>query len=408
MLRSHARSLGLLLSLPVLGLAWAGQPPTEAKPTPFTTQVIANFNTWDADGDGVLEPAELDTLVVDTHLTGAPAAAAGALKGAQRNAKIQLPPVTLDMLHAYERAVAAKEKPAFNFDRPYTRALRRISSPKRDLLNGEVPTLESCHQGPLGDCYFVAVVGAAVVRDADSVRRMINPCGEGSFSVVFGNGKEVKVEPLTDAELALTSSAGAGGLWLSILEKAYGSIRTESLPEDKQSESATDAIAHGGSSVSTIRLLTGHTTDRIGFRPRTPRPTTGAPATKPGSAVPAAPVSLDPALIEKHLAEALPKVRTHLVESLGDRRLVAAGTPKDGKMPPGVNGNHAYAVLGYDPDHDTVDLWNPHGNTFRPKGTPGLENGYPTAGGRFTMPLEELGRVFNGIVFETGTPLPAK
>lgn len=413
MLRPHTRTLGLLLVLSASVAARAGQPPVETTPTPFTTQVVANFDAWDTDDDGVLGAAELDVLVVNAGLTGAPAAAAGALKGAQRNHKVLLPPVTLEFLRTYERAVAAKQKPAFNFDRTYARALRRISSPKRDLLNGEQPTLESCRQGPLGDCYFIAVVGAAVARDPDSVRRMISPGAEGSYSVAFADGRQATVEPLTDAELALTSSAGPGGLWLSILEKAYGSIRTESLPEEKQSGSATDAIARGGSLVATIRLMTGNTTDRIMLRPRLPRPTaadsTGsedAPPTR--TPQPETAVSLNPALIEEHLAKALPRVRDHLVESLRDRRLVAAGTPKDVNMPPGVNPSHAYAILGYNPDMDTIDLWNPHGNTFKPRGKPGLESGYPTVGGRFTMPLEDFGRVFHGITFETGTPLPTR
>ncbi len=413
----HKVLLSTLVLFPVLAIARQVEPPVAAKPTPFTTEVLANFNAWDKDSDGVLEPAELDSLVVDSHLTGKPAAAAGVLKAAQRNTKITLPPITVDYLHQYELAVAQKQKPTVNFDRPFTRAVKRISTPAREVLIGEQPTLETCHQGPLGDCYFISVVGAAVVRDPASVMRMISSTPDGSYLVTFGDGRSATVPPLTDAEMALTSSAGQNGLWLPILEKAFGSLRTEALPEEKQSESATDAIAHGGSAAATIRLLTGHTTDRITFRPRSvrapaktdttaPAPAkTDAPPAKPGATTPP---PVDPALLDKHLEETLPKVREHLTASLRDRRLVAAGTPKDGTMPPGVNPSHAYAVLEYNADADTVHLWNPHGNTFKPKGEPGLQHGYPTTGGHFWMPLNDFGHVFNGISFETEKPLEKK
>ncbi len=70
-------------------------------------------------------------------------------------------------------------------------------------------------------------------------------------------------------------------------------------------------------------------------------------------------------------------------------------------MVPGLHGKHAYAVTGYDHKADRIALWNPHGQTFTPKGTPGLENGYPTRDGRFAMPLTDFMQVFAGLAFET-------
>lgn len=405
--RSAAWTLGLIL--PALAIGRPYDPPQPPAPTAFTSEVLTNFAAWDRDSDGVLEPAELDKLVIDHALVGKPAAAAGVLKAAQRSTKTVLPPVTLDYLHEYERNVAEKKKVSPNFDRSFTRAVKRLSTGPRDLLRGERPTLDSCHQGPLGDCYFVSVVGAAVARDPVSVLALIGSAADGSYVVTFGDGKSATVEPLTDVEIALTSTTGENGMWLPILEKAYGKIRTDTLPEEKQSESTTDAIARGGSPATTIRLITGHATDRIGLRPRAP--TTKPPAQPAGDAKPAkatAPPEIDPEVLSRHLASTLPKVREHLARSLADRRLVAAGTPKEGKMPPGVNANHAYAVLGFDATKDTIALWNPHGNTFTPKGEPGLEHGYPTRAGRFEMPLEDFGRVFNGISFETDRPLETK
>lgn len=398
--RAIRPALLLALALPLAAFRPADPP---VKPTPFTAEVAAHFSVWDRDSDGALQPDELDALVVDPHLKGASAAAVGVLKSAQRSGKTDLPPITLDYLRTYEQTVADHKTPIPNFDRSYNRAMRRINTAKRDLLVGEQPSLDTCHQGPLGDCYFISVVGAAVARDAASVRDMISAAHDGSFDVAFPDGRRAKVAPLTDAELALTSTSGNEGLWLPVLEKAYGSLRNDSLPEDKQSESATDAIAKGGSTTTTIRLMTGHAVTRLALRPRSP----GAPKAAEGAPTPPPPPEPDPETVAKRVDAALPKLRERLAVSMKDHRLVAAGTPKEGNLPPGINPGHAYAVLGFDDSADTIHLWNPHGNTFHPKGEAGLETGYLTKAGHFTMPLADFARVFQGIAFETDKPAPA-
>ena len=71
-----------------------------------------------------------------------------------------------------------------------------------------------------------------------------------------------------------------------------------------------------------------------------------------------------------------------------------------GHKPPGIRGNHAYAILGYDVAQDAVTLWDPHGDKFTPKGEPGLEHGYARAEGRAQIPLPELVQFFGGFSFE--------
>ena len=89
-----------------------------------------------------------------------------------------------------------------------------------------------------------------------------------------------------------------------------------------------------------------------------------------------------------------------LAKAFAEKRLVTCGTGSGGKVP-NVAGNHAYAVTGYDAKTDRISLWNPHGQTFTPKGEAGLKNGYPTKGGRFSMPLPEFMQAFGGLAFET-------
>jgi tetratricopeptide (TPR) repeat protein len=67
---------------------------------------------------------------------------------------------------------------------------------------------------------------------------------------------------------------------------------------------------------------------------------------------------------------------------------------------PGLMPTHAYALLDYDSRADTVKLWNPHGNNFKPRGRPGLSNGYTTTNGVFTMPLPDLAAQFEHVTFE--------
>jgi hypothetical protein len=63
-----------------------------------------------------------------------------------------------------------------------------------------------------------------------------------------------------------------------------------------------------------------------------------------------------------------------------------------------------YTVVGDDRGTDIVEIWNPHGQMFTPKGTPGLENGYPTDHDRFKLPLADACKFYTGFTFETGTP----
>ncbi len=80
---------------------------------------------------------------------------------------------------------------------------------------------------------------------------------------------------------------------------------------------------------------------------------------------------------------------------------VRAGTLP--RIPPNISVKHAYAVLAYDATTDVVTFWNPHGQTFRPTGAPGLTHGYPTEHGRFSVPLSEVGQFFTGFTFEGPT-----
>jgi hypothetical protein len=114
---------------------------------------------------------------------------------------------------------------------------------------------------------------------------------------------------------------------------------------------------------------------------------------------------LDGEAREQRLAE----VRGRLVKSVRQGRLIVGGTaPLAGRQTvvPGLYYNHSYGVLAYDEKADTVTFWNPFGNRYTPKGPPGLQSGYVTEHGRFTMPIAEAVMWFGSFSIETDEPAP--
>lgn len=407
------------------------QTPAPQQPPTFAAVVTAHFAAWDTDHDGTLSNAEIDALCTAPDVHGEEAAAAASLKRIVRSGKFTVPPLTLPNLTAPPPRTAGKPKapepandpqhepeaapppattgpavaaapaagalPPANFPATYVRSLARIKTAKRELFLDPTPDLDKCRQGPLGDCYFVASVGAFVARDPVAITKLVTQLPDGGYVLQFGDGRMVKVPPLTDAELALSGSTGDEGLWLPVLEKGLGVLRHEENPAKYKTEAATDAIANGGSTATILKLLTGHDTERIQLK-RQPRSREKGPDGKPVMLPPVAAGSVE---------ELVGKVRPALVAAFAEKRLVTCGTGTEAQ-PPGISGKHAYAVLGFDDAASTVRLWNPHGNTFKPKGDAGLKNGYPTAAGVFTMPLAEYVQVFRGVVIEKAAKVVEK
>jgi hypothetical protein len=366
-----------------------------AAATPFQEVVKSHFDTWDADHDGTLSATEIDCLSVDHSIHGDSAAAVASLKLARRSTKVTYPPFTRDYFLSnendgddgvvagseqddHDRAERAKGRKGLA-DR-YNRALRRINGAKRDLFLDQTPDIDACHQGALGDCFLVAAIGATVHRDSNSLKEMIAPKSGGGYTVNFKYGGQVQVPPLTDAQICLTSTTGDEGLWLPVLEEAYGIMRTRNTQPKAGAEvmeEGSDAIAHGGSMRSTIKALTGNETKGVNLKSKL----------KPD---------------QSNLNDLADTFRMELKKAIDDNRLAGLGTSKD-DTPPGISGNHAYAILAFDAAKDEVKIWNPHGNSFKPKGEAGIKNGFPTSRGVFTVPLTEVVRIFRGATFETLT-----
>lgn len=356
----HRNPLALVCFLALVAKA-AGQ----TDPTPFTKTVEEHFASWTGKVDR-LTAERVNQLLRDPKIKGDQAAALAAIHLYQRShrndaGKLDHPVFTRRLMKDH------------NFEPGFERAQKRLAAP-RDVFVHDLPSLAGLKQGPLGDCFFMSPLAAAVHRDPKAVRDMIRPRRDGSYDVVFPDGERFHVPPLTDGMIAMSSSSGGDGLWSSILEEAYGLHRFRALGHRNPTELALDAIDKGGGAKYPIQVLGGHDTDQVVLYHRD---------------------GVTDARAERLARELRPILRR------ADKRLTAAYCV-GGNHPPNIVTNHVYAVLGFDAERDLVIVRNPWGHQFEPKDKPaGLKNGYSTKEGIFHVPLDDFVRIFSGVVYET-------
>lgn len=366
----------------------------KTQPISFADAVKENFSRWDSNGDGVLSKDEIVAALSNRKIRDEAAAAIVAIAKIVRTDKYNLPPLTKDYLVSSplkkqkssdtdtdsedDTSKSEKLNTPPVFQPLYLAHLKRLQSTSRDLFPQILPSMEAIHQG-LGDCPFISTVGAMVHRDPVAVKAMFSKNDNGSITVHLGNGENIKIF-VTDADIALFTSAKTNGLWLTALEKAYRKSLSKTLRPD---ETSTKTLHLDGEerpniyekfSGPTIEILAGHKTRPVkleGIRPDSPQ---------------------------------FSKLRQELIAAQRDHLLIKAGVAGGHKKVPKIAGDHAYAVLGYDKKRDLVHIWNPWGNTFIPDGSDSIQNGYTTKGGEFEIPLKDFVMVYSDVNFETKTP----
>jgi hypothetical protein len=341
--------------------------------------IQTDFPRWDDNHDGLLSPDEINALIENPQATGDEAAALVVIRKSfsqdgDENESGGLTQAQLSGL-ANEKSV----------QREFSRNKRLIGTVNRSLFIAGDPNLFTFHQGRVGDCYLLAVIGAFVNRNPQSVRAMIKPLSNNMLEVDFASGQKISVSNATDAELLQGAKIGSDhGVWLSILEKAYASIReTKRKNENSKPGAPDDAVPKdflgGGRPAPAIEQFTGHK----------------------AASVPLA----DSA--KNDLQGTTQKVHGLLIQLSSERQLMAVGTVGKDKMelPPKIPHGHVFAVLGYDSIRHMVRVFNPWGNEVTPAGTPGLANGYVTQNGMFDVPLQEFVQIFKALTYETKEPL---
>lgn len=379
--RSLCRGLSVLTAFvglfgTVVGAGNSGARASEPEPLPsFAAEVETNFKDWDLDGDGALSYEETTRLVPRPVFRDTAAAALAAIHLAQRMEPRHRAGFPREALVTATPGALERRPP---FELYFRAGLAHIRATERTLFVGDAPDLPTIRQGPLGDCYFIATLGAFVYRNRKDVDRLVERTPDGLFQIRFADREPVRVHHVTDAEIALGSFAEGQGLWLNVLEKAYGELIERSLARRGIVENALDALGDGGHPTRAIALLTGNDAGLLRFRPDDP------------FAVPN----------DFRVAGFLPLTRELLLAN-AERHLLTCCATSAADVPPGMARQHLYAILDFDPEHDIVHLWNPWGHTFEPRGAPGRAFGYAVRDGRFSVPLPDFIRIFDAVIYET-------
>ena len=363
----------------------------------FTRTVLREFDVWDLNHDGKLSPTELDQAALNPEFRGADAVALAAVHNwliSLRRAKEPAPvltktwftnvhPIPLKLKQSEPLEEKRKEHKVYfltsgSLQARFVICWRRLRKIAKDsnLYSTQVPELQGIKQGQLGDCFFLAPLGAIVNRSPDAVRKMIQADGNG-YEVQFGDGQKVQVGPLSETELLIGGSSTNEGLWVRVLENAYADRNVKN-----GQPVLTDSDMNGGLIGYAGRILTGHSFPGIRL--------VG---------------DYKKQVSDKIVDTKLKRLRSILPKVLGDHRLVLAGTSKH-EEPKSITASHAYAVIGYDRGADEIIIWDPHGFNFNPKGIQGLQNGYAMTNGIFSMPLPDFVHTFASILFESKKAIP--
>jgi len=83
---------------------------------------------------------------------------------------------------------------------------------------------DDLRQGALGDCWWLAGMGAIADQNPEIIKQMIKQNANGTYTVTFGDGEQVTVTPdlvVNSNNSPAFSNPQNGVMWPAILEKAY-------------------------------------------------------------------------------------------------------------------------------------------------------------------------------------------
>jgi Calpain family cysteine protease len=330
----------------------------------FVQAVLSNFANWDSNHDDRLDAKEMTAVVQDPKVKGEAAAAAATLKmvfdGNKKN-----PPVSRRFFESDSSNLA---KLTLGFKESESRIQAAAGKP---IFTTEGPKLSEFHQGGRGDCYLIAATGALVSNDPKRISRMFECDSEKSdYRVNFPDGFSVSTSTLTEGELGMRGSPTENGLWLRMLEKAWGvrkMLRTTGKVD--LTVDPIDVIDGPIPHDITMEAMTGHRANRYDLG---------------GSNGKITPVS---------------DLRSAIREGVLGGHLMTADVVRT--TVPGITEGHCYAVLGYDSKSDALSIWNPQAIDFTPSGPEGRDNGYKTVKGTFGVPLVDFQVIFEDIKIES-------
>lgn len=351
----------LALILPQQGDAPAPTPAEIA--ARFTKATTAGFPRWDKDADGYITLRESTRAIADKSNKGDEAAAIAALHSILHEPGLRIGAISLEQV----REPARRPVGFPDLGKQFELMAAAVKAPRGPLFGPGAPKIEGIHQGLEGDCYLIATMGAQANLHPDRLRAIFKELPEGMVEVKF-YGARIVINELTDSERALAATSGDQGTWISITEKAWGTLR---LKFRREYGNAFDQVGWGNPT-AVIQLLTGRK------------------------------AILHQIVLEDGLDDVTKRLDYSFRSAMEEKRIVCAGTDRR-PLPPGIVQTHAYAVLGYNPATRDVTLWNPWGKDFQPKGGSGLRTGYETKQGKFTLPLSDFARIFDRVMIQSAS-----
>ncbi len=346
--------------------------------------VTAFWSRWDKDGNQKLDRREIVAVLKDAATKNFEAGIAVMLYQQKYRPAGLGQPVSVPK----DELLALVKEPKFAGE--VQKARDRLARANRTLFTKEDPNLEGFHQGATGDCFLLANLALLIQQRPEQLRAMFTTLENRDIRVTLGSGQAVTVSPLTDGELLLGAAFDRNsGVWLNVFEKAYAQIWKKAKEGNVKGGLSEDEAMHsefisGGLSVPTMQTITGHKAIPDAFRF---------------------------GMEMKEQAAKLEELHALLTRLMKEKKLVLLHTRREPDKragfvkPPGWPDAHTYALFGYDAEKRTVHCFNPWGHTSKPKGEPGLVNGYETKGGQFYMPLAELMALFKSLSYETDEAL---
>lgn len=282
-------------------------------------------------------------------------------------------------------------------------------------------------QGQICDCKFLSTTAALISSEAGrrKVKTMIRQNADSTYTVRFpgvADGTVVVSQP-TRQELfysARTSDESGyyrfgGGIWLPVLEKAYGTYRNSHQPLDRalvrfvkhailegrltaESKLPSFGAAYGAFDDEACRVYTGHGMTHLstaswelgdfGF----------------GKDHLSARQVCSWFDRDRILAEIYAEQRAALTQAFNNQKIVLATTEGGTDLERwGIKSHHAYAVLNYDDDSQLLTLRDPLGSSAETEFKPGPDADFADGklDGQFQILLVDFNRIFSRLSVES-------
>ena len=336
-------------------------PPVAQK---FFAAVRANFAQWDLNHDGRLTREEIEIDMQDARIKGEAAAALAALKiGATKFDKLdETRDFSVADIDEMERTMREGRKLDANFIGYFNVGLRKLDETPRELFAQGQPHMTAMRQYFTSDCYFLSAVGAIAETNPTVLVKLITTEGAGTYVVRFPGQPAVRVSAPTDSEIAAYTAA-KDGLWLSVLQKAYATVRIRMEPKEATTRQPLDSVGFRTGSTGVMELFTGHASRAIRLGAESEKGATGP---------------------------MVAQVRTALRAAFREHRAVTAS-----------KNHHAYAITAYDAAADRVTVHNPYNSS----GSETLSEGDKISrdsDGFFTISTAQLAKAFFYMRIEQG------